>query len=621
MFTPKKLQGQQFLASIVVKLPLDILLALPDYITRDMAAPRFNLCGAVSRLLGRAGWESASQVLNPRVWSPGWDEEQLRSFATSDFLTRPELLRAVWVEGLRAETFPLRLLDAASALPLYDIVHFVGRVESRDNDPALVVSDGQGQALRAGVLRDSLVASQTRFLILQVPLPQLEEASRLAETVTTGGGPVTLVATGREAGAVDMYLLNVYANIIHNQSFPELARTEPWMDYGSPLSIGDAQIPLTLEPVVARLFYADGGEGVLRFEPFIADLNTRLNNALDEVLQKRARLLTILTQRKPHLHRKQIGDINETLDSLNEQFIVNNQAKLVKVGWHHESEGVLPIAEVARDLNVIEATARRSEAIESELSGDAPRVLNANFYDAGRACFLDRGEGLLAGRDYDLLVDIGPVWDKVVSLVTGNAEFPEKALPLTGEGYTVDAVLISSDFSPPVVTAQMWVPRGSGRSSPYREGRRDESGPVALKVRAPALPKDAKDPSITARARLSIYYENNLLQSAVVKVGVVGDPNVTLVEKNAIEMDFALTGSFQNLEARYASRELVAAPGAKAEARPVVLNLTLNDDGAGNHRIIVKNRQELVAWTYYDPSDARGTLDQARRALLDCFYA
>src|SRR5205085_12475861 len=66
---------------------------------------------------------------------------------------------------------------------------------------------------------------------------------------------------------------------------------------------------------------------------------------------------------------------------------------------------------------------------------------------------------------------------------------------------------------------------------------------------------------------------------------------------------------------------LVAAPGAKAEARPVVLNLTLNDDGAGNHRIIVKNRQELAAWTYYDPSDARSTLDQARRALLDCFYA
>jgi len=150
--------------------------------------------------------------------------------------------------------------------------------------------------------------------------------------------------------------------------------------------------------------------------------------------------------------------------------------------------------------------------------------------------------------------------------VSGLVPSGGRWLPLTGEGYTVDAVLISSDFSPPVVTAQMWVPRGSGRSSPYREGRRDESGPVALKVRAPALPKDAKDPSITARARLSIYYENNLLQSAVVKVGVVGDPNVTLVEKNAIEMDFALTGSFQNLEARYASRELVARVKALARA-------------------------------------------------------
>src|SRR5207249_1222104 len=71
-------------------------------------------------------------------------------------------------------------------------------------------------------------------------------------------------------------------------------------------------------------------------------------------------------------------------------------------------------------------------------------------------------------------------------------------------------------------TGQMWVPTATGRSFPVTEGKTaSKAGPVVLTVRAPGFPEGDKETTRTARARLLLYYENNLLQSAAVRVGVV----------------------------------------------------------------------------------------------------
>jgi hypothetical protein len=622
VFIPTALQVKQFLADVPIQLPIDVLLALPDYVTRDVAAPRFNLLAVMGRLLGRAGWERASKVINPRIWSPGWDELELQQFATSAFLDRPGFLEKVWTESLRATEFPGILPEADPQY--FDIVHFTGQVHNGYKGPVLVLSDKNEQAVRPGRLRESLVASQTRLLILQVPRWQLDDAANLAEAVTGGSGPAVLVVTGRDAGIVDTYLLNLYANIIHNMPLLLLAQPEQWMIYAQPLSKEDVQPGPIERGLSVRLFHGTGGADLLRFDNYVNALKEKLRTARRTSVEKRTNLSKILSERETYLHSAQVDDLRRAIDETleHEDIITNEETKLSQIGWHRESEGVVPTSEAKDSVDVITENARRYDAMESDLSGDAPRVLNANFFDPNQKRFLDRDEGLRADREYDFLVDIGPVWDKSESIVAGNAEFPEKALPQEGEGYLVEAVLVSDDFRPRVASALMWVPRGGGRSFPYRNGKRDEtSAPVALRVCMPSLPGESGENSIEARARLCIYYENNLLQSGIVRVGVIRDKDdVRLSVKNAIEMDFALTGSFQNLNARYAKRQIVSVPGAKAEELPVTLNLALNDDGAGNHRILIKEQKELTAWTNYDPKDARDTLDDVRKALKECFF-
>src|SRR5262249_55303524 len=56
-------------AAAPAKLPVNVLLALPEYVTRDSSVPLFNLPAAVTSLLG--DWQRAVNVMNPKVWAPG----------------------------------------------------------------------------------------------------------------------------------------------------------------------------------------------------------------------------------------------------------------------------------------------------------------------------------------------------------------------------------------------------------------------------------------------------------------------------------------------------------------------------------------------------------------------
>jgi hypothetical protein len=80
-------------------------------------------------------------------------------------------------------------------------------------------------------------------------------------------------------------------------------------------------------------------------------------------------------------------------------------------------------------------------------------------------------------------------------------------------------------------------------------------------------------------------------------------------------VDFVLTSTFRELEARFAGR---------------ALNLMLNDDGEGGHRIVVMggsgsadaaSTPPPTGWVPYNPAAATRLLDEARRELLNCFFA
>jgi hypothetical protein len=52
----------------------------------------------------------------------------------------------------------------------------------------------------------------------------------------------------------------------------------------------------------------------------------------------------------------------------------------------------------------------------------------------------------------------------------------------------------------------------------------------------------------------------------------------------------------------------------------VALNVTMNHDGAGGHRFIVKGHDGLASWISFDPIALTRLLDDARNALIGCFY-
>src|SRR5262249_5644909 len=122
--------------------------------------------------------------------------------------------------------------------------------------------------------------------------------------------------------------------------------------------------------------------------------------------------------------------------------------------WDLERGGAIPLSEIAEAIGRIAADigplggegvhAQAYEALERGLRRHAVRalrVLNAGFADAETRQALEPRRPLIVGREYDFLVDVGPRWDKVISLVTGSAEFPEDALLSDSSGYFIDVLL------------------------------------------------------------------------------------------------------------------------------------------------------------------------------------
>lgn len=63
MYKDQELPVKPVLADVPIEMPVDILLALPKYVTSDLSISPFNLIAAVNSLLGHFGWERAVKIL------------------------------------------------------------------------------------------------------------------------------------------------------------------------------------------------------------------------------------------------------------------------------------------------------------------------------------------------------------------------------------------------------------------------------------------------------------------------------------------------------------------------------------------------------------------------------
>ncbi|MBI4546211.1 MAG: hypothetical protein HY703_13515, partial [Gemmatimonadetes bacterium] len=594
------------LAAVPVDMPIDVLIAI-SHLT-----PAYNPFLIFRDLLGHFGWDRALKVVAPRLWAPAWSPEQLALLPAQAEVPPAHLPRML------AEAFP-----GESPWPQqYEVVHYIGRIGTGpggEAEPVLRLPRPD-RTVGPAELRDRLLAVSTRLLILEVSRRSRREAVRLAEQIALAGGPAALVIVRLEATPLHDYVREVYAGILHNRPLPEVAAAAEGM--GPDLDV--------------TFVMGEGGESMLRFDSLLDRLTVRASELASRAGDKVADLLG--TRR--YLHMRQVDRVRTRLDEFDR---LSERVEGVRVesgeaidyvrahAWEHESEGVVPLAAAKEAVEAMETDVDRLTAMYEDLAAEleaeaahAPRVLNANFADpeAGQAVAPDRS--LVAGRAYHLLVDVGPRWDKLSSIVAGSGGFPEQALPPDRDGYVIRVVVISSDFTPHTASAEMWVPRHTGRSRPYIQGKpAGRSGPVALRLVTPELPRRGATPGepFVARARLSLYHENNLLQSAVVCANVTRDAPVELATPNAVEVDYALTATFDAADEKFGRRR-VRFPWEKEEAaHDVAVNLTLNRAGAGEHRIIVSGDPEHTpAWVPFSPLAAEDTLERVRGELLNCFW-
>jgi hypothetical protein len=653
-----------------VRLPIVAALAVPDDDCIARAAHPFNVPGALYMLLGSAGWARATKVARPLVWAPGWDDARLARFV------------AQLVPGSK-RPFPLNAATEIRAHGLFgqategehqstrEILHILASFDGRTKlEPQLRLSspDGRDAAyLGVGAFRDALIEHNTRLLILQVVDVSTAHALRFAQEIVGSGGPATIVTAGGTPDGVDRYFVGVYANIVHNMPLSRASR--PTASGGAP----DVWL------VVGRQ-----ADGVLQFHRWLDTLQSDLyflRNAerrmIDDVLGDDVKLL----------HASQVAELGRRLQ---ERVLSDSSRRLIhdiprlteisgKLDFARESKGVIPLSQVAeaapsleRAASELRAMAARMPNLLAELHDEtqrmtraAPRALNANFVDTRRKTVLGETASLVRGRRYDLLVDVGPRWNRIASIVRGNAAFPEAALPTDERGHRIRVVLFSEDFGSPgtppeshkprnisvskpvadvqglevvklkppadagfrphnrpyqraVASAEMWLPE-NGRSHPIADGEVSaQPGPVRLAVVLPRTPKRRRDGSL-ARGRLSVYHGGNLLQSAVVAVNVYsGRTRRAEVRRNSVEVDYVLSGSFADI-GRYEVRELEV--GETRKKYPVALNIAMNDAGGAGHRLMFANRRDLTVMRPYDPAANEQALERARANLEECFYA
>lgn len=629
MYNSQMLPVKPILANAPLRMPVQLLWALTNSISSAEHAQIFNVARGLNNLLGHFGGERAAKIFNLKVWAPEWNESDLGNLLAFNavFNVSPNVL----LKSLPAGDFPgaaalLGLNQGTS--PRYDIIHLVGSVEVREDD--LVLNLGLDALLTPGALRDALVASKTRLLIFQITSVQAEYSKRLAQFIVGSGGPAVLCVSAEERVTVDgkslqgtplkrqeqqassdpvpqvldEYFTSLYAGLIHNEPLPRAAE-QPWLETQHP----NVDIDVSL-------FYGESGEGLLQFNLWMNELHSRLETARNVLEAKRL-----------------AGQAVNLLSSRLDQNIQDLSAVPPGV-WDHESEGAVPLSEFAASLEQLERdisapidTTPKSGGKLAVQEPPAPRVLNANFADPSTGETLKPREPLVAGSEYDLLVDVGPRWKTRQSVAIGKIEFPTTALPPSPTGWVVNVAFISDTFQPHTVSERMWIPPAQGASIPFKnEILASSPGPIELRVRAPSFPDGDTDTVMPASGRLLLYYENNLLQAAMVRFGVVRNAEVALgkegvLEKaNSVEVDFVLNGSFQRVH-ELQTRQLSMAPDAKRVSYPIAVNLTLNDDGAGTHRLIVnKGKTVKPGWTTYDPDDAKTFLRDARARLIECFF-
>ncbi|MBV9407253.1 MAG: CHAT domain-containing protein [Candidatus Eremiobacteraeota bacterium] len=521
-----------------------------------------NLVRIVRSLLSDSDWTRTPAIFDLRVFAPHWSDVDLQSF-----VERP--ISPSWLDN---DPFPATFEAIRSLRAVHSPLD--GTAASDEVHYDIIYTTSPERLATMSLLPVALLGAQTRLLIVHESRRSREPFAvidHLGDRLVRVGFPAFLWVGTENTFAADHYFANFFGGITHDEPLEELIPPVPGAD--------------------VMLVAADGSSSLLSLQEHIAELRDEISRKLEDATKVRYELLS----RQPLLHRFTFSTLIDQTDAAIKPLLEHrDQLKdIASSGWLHEGEGIIPLAEVQRAV--------AAAPPPPEVTIKQPRVLNAavetNDGDVAASA------ALRPGVDYRLAVQIGPRWAERVSLVGGAADFPERALA-DGGGHMLDVVLVGEDLEPRLTEAPLWLPT-SGPSGPKAGSEEPVQLPFRIRERGRA------DDDLF-EARLIIYYHNTVLQSATVS-GSIATADVPPTRRLSIVVDYAVTGSFTQVE-KFAMRELRTATG-EVEALSVGLSLVRNGNGT-RHRIVAKGTDVPAAWRSYDPQGNTATLALARGALL-----
>jgi hypothetical protein len=658
MFQRTLVEASPVVCGQLISFPLRLFIAVDDEMdpAQEEARPYDFAAGMAAIFQGAGGAERRDDVVELFEWpamhgfAGGGGKTHSRFIGDSAALDglRPlelEGVRRYDIAYLRAAIVRASSVDAP-ALTLHRYLHIPSRL-----------GFGPADVFSADGLCFRLVRSKARLLVLHVLAAEHSSAKEVGVAIATAGGPSVLIVSGAAAAATSAFFTAFFARVFADDALSDAAEAAHETAGGT-----------LLVDVVTSV----AGDALLSHGALIASLEATAAQHESDAAALMEQMLASQQAVRPYLHGDQIVRAfeasNDTLQFIRDASSFNSElvrtlgsspapfdpsraaavrnvhVSVANLGdWIDQSRsglsmvsdsfktidaGKIPLPSVPSTMPrfpndycpprgpapVVELVAASVGKVVREVRR-APRVLNAAFGDQARNV-IPPAEALVEEQPCMLLVDIGPRWDKLQSIATGNDIFPQRSLVIAPEQamVTLDVVLLSDDIVERMSAASLRLPVEAGRSRPSDDA---EPGPVAIPFTPRALENvDSK----RLRGRVLVYQGINVLQSGMLEATVRSRTAAASgAEPAVLALDYAVSGGF--LEVDRFDRRAMSADATTATEHSVAMSIALNDDGGGGHRIVLRDVPDAPPlFRSYDPEAAKILLANVRDDLLGCFY-
>lgn len=229
---------------------------------------------------------------------------------------------------------------------------------------------------------------------------------------------------------------------------------------------------------------------------------------------------------------------------------------------------------------------------------EVPRYLNVGILEPGGEAPLSPDRPLLAAREYELRLDIGVLAPD--SLVVDPESVPAPLLPRREDGHWLEVGLASVSFGVPDRPAHIFLPTGGAAwTCSCAPGEKHSCGPAERDpyLRLPIVtPRQARGSEL----RISLYYENNVIQSMKMSADIAEEGGE---ERGgvAVAVDYTLDHRLTGLE----------------EVEPRLASIIVNESADGTHLLVFKGATEVTIPLHPTEGQLTRAMEDVRELMLD----